>query len=230
MDISETSEQSQDSEKKETEILDNEKYEKSPTTYKNLSKTVTNSHPLMHSPDSDLPLNENFVKYEARVDNFKPGAHSSMLNLVTKVEMDAPLDLELELPNIESYSESLPDFPDSPTLMKKSLMYDMPLEISPTDHSDTENERSVYEAVLSPNLQNVSLTMNEKYGKFYIINIIETLAENNLYYFFDLKIFKYVSFQFNRSFLFCIKLKIMSSFSEIGWLKDAQKAAKQNKK
>lgn len=42
-------------------------------------------------------------------------------------------------------------------------MYDLPLEVG--DISDTENDKSVYEAHLSSNLQNVALTMNEKEGK-----------------------------------------------------------------
>lgn len=48
--------------------------------------------------------------------------------------------------------------------MKKSMLYDMPIEISQNDLSDTENEKSVYEAQLSPNLQNVSLKLNDKEG------------------------------------------------------------------
>lgn len=47
-------------------------------------------------------------------------------------------------------------------------MYDLPVEMVVHDiPSDTENEndKSVYEAHLSSNLQNVSLTMNEKEGK-----------------------------------------------------------------
>lgn len=188
MDISETSVESTKTIKNDS--LDNERPEKSPTTYKCLSKsTVTNSHPLMYSPDSDAQINENFVKYEPRIDNFNPEAHSSMLNLVAKVDIDAPSDLDLDLP-IESYNDELPEFPESPTLMKKSLMYDMPLEISPTELSDTENDRSIYEAVLSPNLQNVSLTMNEKQGNLNFLSQVsrshklrkikvDTSAQNN---------------------------------------------------
>lgn len=44
-------------------------------------------------------------------------------------------------------------------------MYDLPVEVTHDVHnSDNENEKSVYEAHLSSNLQNVSLTMNEKEG------------------------------------------------------------------
>lgn len=48
--------------------------------------------------------------------------------------------------------------------MKKSLLFDMPIEVSQADLSDTENDRSIYEAQLSPNLQNVSLKLNDKEG------------------------------------------------------------------
>lgn len=45
-------------------------------------------------------------------------------------------------------------------------MYDLPVEMVAHDiSSDNENDKSVYEAHLSSNLQNVSLTMNEKEGK-----------------------------------------------------------------
>lgn len=59
------------------------------------------------------------------------------------------------------------DFPDSPTALKKLMLYDFPIEIPANDvASDNENDKSIYEAHLSPNFQNVSLTMNEKEGKY----------------------------------------------------------------
>lgn len=168
MNITDLSEKSLSSEsnQKKNEIVDNGHNEKSPTTFKYLSKsTVTDSHPLMISPENESG-------------NFQPEAHSSTLNLVDRrVGMEAPTVLGLDMSNIDSYSEQLPDFPESPTAMKKSLLYDMPLEISPTaDHSDTENERSIYEAVLSPNLQNVSLTMHEKCGN---LNFLSQVKKSN---------------------------------------------------
>lgn len=193
MDISETSDQSNECETNQVvnnaaisnrEHLDNDHCSKtqSPTitTTKNMSKCiVTNSHPLMYSPDSETPYNKNFVN-ESHIDNFNPGAHSSALNLVSKsVEsnLEGSLDLDLDLPNIESYSVELPEFPESPSAMKKSLMYDMPIEVQGgTDQSDTENDRSIYEAVLSPNLQNVSLTMNEKHGN---LNFLAQVTKSN---------------------------------------------------
>lgn len=47
-------------------------------------------------------------------------------------------------------------------------MYDLPVEMVAHDipsDNENENDKSVYEAHLSSNLQNVSLTMNEKEGK-----------------------------------------------------------------
>lgn len=59
------------------------------------------------------------------------------------------------------------DFPDSPSALRKSMLYDLPVEIAPNDiTSDNENDKSVYEAHLSSNFQKVSLTMNEKEGMF----------------------------------------------------------------
>lgn len=136
-------------------------------TNKTVSKSiVTNSHPLMYSPDSDNGI-----------DNFNPAAHSS-LSKSCDSNLENSLELELDLPNIETYNEQLPAFPESPTAMKKSLMYEMPLEIQPGtgDLSDTENDKSIYEAILSPNLQNVSLTMNEKYGN---LNFLSQVKKSN---------------------------------------------------
>lgn len=56
------------------------------------------------------------------------------------------------------------EFPESPSVLKNSMMYDLPVEVTQTEFSDTENDKSVYEAHLSSNLQKVSLTMNEKEG------------------------------------------------------------------
>lgn len=64
------------------------------------------------------------------------------------------------------------DFPDSPTALKKLMLYDFPVEVSVNDvTSDNENDKSIYEAHLSPNFQNVSLTMNEKEGNWSVYNI-----------------------------------------------------------
>lgn len=63
--------------------------------------------------------------------------------------------------NIESFK----DFPESPSVLRKSSLFELPVEYAQHEISDTENEKSIYEAHLSSNLQNVSLTMNEKQGK-----------------------------------------------------------------
>lgn len=57
-------------------------------------------------------------------------------------------------------------------------MYDLPLEVNNTELSDTENDKSVYEAHLSSNLQNVCLTMNEKEGllQSYLIFVYTAVA------------------------------------------------------
>lgn len=55
------------------------------------------------------------------------------------------------------------DFPNTPTKLQKSML---PVEVTSTEvTSDNENDKSVYEAHLSSNLQKVSLKMNEKEGR-----------------------------------------------------------------
>lgn len=65
--------------------------------------------------------------------------------------------------------------PDSPTALKKLRLYEFPVEIPANDvTSDNENDKSIYEAHLSPNFQNVSLTMNEKEGTENVASAIST--------------------------------------------------------
>lgn len=64
------------------------------------------------------------------------------------------------------YFRTLVEFPESPSILKKSMMFELPVEVTHNEMSDTENDVSVYEAHLSSNLQNVALTMNEKEGKY----------------------------------------------------------------
>lgn len=54
-------------------------------------------------------------------------------------------------------------------------MFDLPVEVTQSEMSDTENDVSVYEAHLSSNFQNVALTMNEKEG----IKIFSFFLYNN---------------------------------------------------
>lgn len=44
-------------------------------------------------------------------------------------------------------------------------MFEMPVEAAQHEISDNENDKSIYEAHLSSNLENVCLTMNDKQGK-----------------------------------------------------------------
>lgn len=142
------------------EILDNKKF--SDSTTGTTSIEATNFHPLMISPRSpDYPdlipekpkSNKQHINFEM---HFNPQANSTELETESNEFLDRALPL--------NYSEQLPDIPDSPTAMKKLRLYDFPVEV-PDVTSDNENDKSVYEAHLSPNFQNVSLKMNEKEGK-----------------------------------------------------------------
>ncbi|XP_030764815.1 protein prune homolog 2 [Sitophilus oryzae] len=131
-----------------------------------LTENATNSHPLMNSPGSsmspDYPdLIPEQAKNKHKENRFHPEAHSTALE--TSTDLSDSFERQLNMPILE-YDEKLPDFPKSPSALKKLLMYDLPVEIAYDPTSDTENDKSVYEAHLSSNLQNVSLTMNEKEG------------------------------------------------------------------
>ncbi|KAJ8924442.1 hypothetical protein NQ315_007239 [Exocentrus adspersus] len=166
-----------------TEILDNRR----PNTTNSDSilanratstaKNATNSHPLMYSPTSPIsadfpdliPEKPKSRHYEKQT--FLPQAHSTALENSTESQQSLDNQFNIDLP-LDDYNEKLPvtnkglvDFPESPSALKKTLMYDLPVEAIPQDiPSDTENDKSVYEAHLSSNLQNVCLTMNEKEG------------------------------------------------------------------
>ncbi|CAG9766231.1 unnamed protein product [Ceutorhynchus assimilis] len=131
-----------------------------------LTENATNSHPLMYSPGSamspDFPdLIPQQAKNKYKEIKFNPQAHSTALENST--DSCDSFERQLNQPILE-YEEKLPDFPKSPSALKKLLMYDLPGETSHEPTSDTENDKSIYEAHLSSNLQNVSLTMNEKEG------------------------------------------------------------------
>ncbi|KAF7283952.1 uncharacterized protein LOC143201562 isoform X1 [Rhynchophorus ferrugineus] len=131
-----------------------------------LTENATNSHPLMNSPGSSMtPDYPDLIPEQAKTKHkeskFYPQAHSTALENST--EFCESFDRQLNLPILE-YDEKLPDFPKSPSALKKLLMYDLPVELAYDPSSDTENDKSIYEAHLSSNLQNVSLTMNEKEG------------------------------------------------------------------
>ncbi|XP_063905907.1 protein prune homolog 2 [Zophobas morio] len=154
------------------DVLDNTKYDTSMLPNKNVSSTqnATNSHPLMYSCTSPIspdypdlipekPKSKHSV-YEKHT--FKQDCHNSGFENISECG-NYEKQFHFELPAPEQYNE-LPDFPESPSALKKSLMYDLPLEVTNAELSDTENDKSVYEAHLSSNLQNVCLTMNEKEG------------------------------------------------------------------
>ncbi|RZC37064.1 prune -like 2 [Asbolus verrucosus] len=135
-------------------ILDNIKYgDATVASNKNVSSTqnATNSHPLMYAGTS--PISADFpdlipekpkskhTNYDKQ--SFIPQAHNTALENPSDYnafEKQFHFDLQVS----KEYSE-LP-------------------EVSHAELSDTENDKSVYEAHLSSNLQNVSLTMNEKEG------------------------------------------------------------------
>lgn len=155
----------------------------------NSTKTVrapqnaTNFHPLMLSPVSqDFP---DLIPETQRTKVFKPHSQSTPLS-ERGTETDVSLETKLNrvLSNY-SYGDQIPgivilaislnifnsytvfvDFAESPSVLKSALPFDLPVELSSTDLSDTENDRSVYEAHLNCNLQNVSLTLNQKEGIF----------------------------------------------------------------
>ncbi|KRT86779.1 CRAL-TRIO domain containing protein [Oryctes borbonicus] len=166
-----------------TERLDNESVDN--TQYENIiysknhsvTKNATNSHPLMYSPLSPIssgfpdlipekPKRAPYQYYEKH--SFKPEAHSSAINYAATESDGYQYAFEettnFDLPLLDEYTEKLPEFPASPSALKKALVYDMPLELCHAELSDTENEKSIYEAHLSSNLQNVSLIMTEKEG------------------------------------------------------------------
>ncbi|KAJ8963102.1 hypothetical protein NQ318_018567 [Aromia moschata] len=158
----------------EDEVLDNKIYHENIPTERNISltKNATNSHPLMHSPTSPIsPDYPDLIPEKPKMKhtnydkhNFHPQAHSTALENITESQESLENNFNIDLP-LDDYNEKLPDFPESPSALKKSLLYELPVEMAPHDiSSDNENDRSVYEAHLSSNLQNVSLTMNEKEG------------------------------------------------------------------
>ncbi|XP_044746195.1 protein prune homolog 2 [Coccinella septempunctata] len=126
-------------------------------------KYTTNSHPLMYSVSPDFP--------DLIPEKPKRGLlNSDQNNSFTPSSPNTTLEESVESQNSQTdiaylgYNADSPDFPDSPTAMKKLLQFELPVEVSYHDTSDNENEKSVYEAHLSENFQNVSLTMNEKEG------------------------------------------------------------------
>lgn len=113
-------------------------------------KNATNFHPLMSPITPDFPdLIPKQVKLHNAYEHFNPHAHSTVIGSQ----------------EIGNKADELTDFPSSPSVLKKSILTEIPVEITQGDvASDNENDKSIYEAHLSSNLQNVSLKLNEKEG------------------------------------------------------------------
>ncbi|KAK9696163.1 Bcl2-/adenovirus E1B nineteen kDa-interacting protein 2 [Popillia japonica] len=161
----------------DNESLDNKQYEEiSRSKNHSITKNATNSHPLMYSqspissdyPDliPEKPKRTSYQYYETQT--FKSETHTAPFNFPSTDPDGFQYTFEkasnFDLPLLDEYTEKLPEFPASPSALKKALVYEMPLELCHTELSDTENEKSIYEAHLSSNLQNVSLIMTEKEG------------------------------------------------------------------
>lgn len=188
----------------DNESLDNKQYEEiSRSKNHSITKNATNSHPLMYSqspissdyPDliPEKPKRTSYQYYETQT--FKSETHTAPFNFPSTDPDGFQYTFEkasnFDLPLLDEYTEKLPgkydtsyiqvcihiyllEFPASPSALKKALVYEMPLELCHTELSDTENEKSIYEAHLSSNLQNVSLIMTEKEGM--IINCVHTMS------------------------------------------------------
>ncbi|VEN60211.1 unnamed protein product [Callosobruchus maculatus] len=153
------------------QVLDNEvlsnKLNENNCTSKESTATMnaTNSHPLMKSPSP--PLSPDFPdlipeKPKTKYGNsFTPKAQSSYVENEMKPQESLDFDVDLEKYNAE-YNK-LSEFPRSPSLLRKVMPYD-PTEMLPDVSSDTENDKSAYEAHLGPNFQHASLTLNAKEG------------------------------------------------------------------
>ncbi|XP_048523476.1 protein prune homolog 2 isoform X2 [Dendroctonus ponderosae] len=131
-----------------------------------LTENATNSHPLMYSPSSNMSPDFPDVIPEQAKNKYKEAKfHPEVQTAAFDNSTDSCDSFERQLNLSPSeYDEKLPDFPKSPSALKKLLKYELPVETSYEPTSDTENEKSIYEAHLSSNLQNVSLTMTEKEG------------------------------------------------------------------
>ncbi|KAL1497482.1 hypothetical protein ABEB36_008440 [Hypothenemus hampei] len=127
------------------------------------TENATDSHPLMYSARSTRSLDfPDLIPEEAKnryIENkFSQDSHKDLHSPSCDL-----FEKQLNMP-ILNYEDKLPVFPDSPSALKKLLMFDLPNETGYDPTSDTENDKSVYEAHLSSNLENVSLTMTEKEG------------------------------------------------------------------
>lgn len=145
-------------------------------------QNATNFHPLMlPSVSQDFP---DLIPENQRSKIYRTDCHSTMAEAQLNTELEQTLEakLNMALSSYGCYDEKIQgselflnvkfiflmffylDFPESPSVLKDTLKFDMPIEVSADDLSDTENEKSAYEAHLNYNLQNVSLVLNQKEG------------------------------------------------------------------
>ncbi|KAF5274080.1 hypothetical protein FQR65_LT04478 [Abscondita terminalis] len=131
----------------------------SPANKNLFSQNATNSHPLMYSPTSS-PDYPDLIPQKAKCTNYcnhdydhcKGDSPKTMRNVEVIYDQGFERDYHL-YKQVEGVSPS-------PSLKG---MYSIDVRKEP-DVIDNDNDNSIYEAHLSSNLQQVSLTMNEKEG------------------------------------------------------------------
>lgn len=138
------------------------------TISKNIAaENATNSHPLMYSPPSlaspDFP---DLIPEKAKIKYLNPSTSLLPTNdLESSFSSNASLGSSLE---VISYHEAFTDaFHEPLDLVNIKIDGDRSNQI---DISDNENEKSDYEAHLSSNLQNISLTMNDTHGNLNFVH------------------------------------------------------------
>lgn len=166
------------------------------TTTALVQQNATNSHPLMYSPVSSISpvdlsdnnystilqpelklMNHNYHYPSHAASIFQPQAHSSLVDekgALGAADFDHnQLTNEIPPPQLPSEGKRLKYyyFRNNVCLLRVDSPSPPPPATQNFDNtSDTENDKSIYEARLSSDLQNVSLTMNEKEGQFIINN------------------------------------------------------------
>ncbi|XP_021928721.1 uncharacterized protein LOC110834157 isoform X2 [Zootermopsis nevadensis] len=126
------------------------------------SETVDNSALKYSEPDGLVPLDN----ASATVSPITVDATTTASS--TRDRLDSALSLEgidLELPTLDTYQEEYVDFPSSPKQLKECLEaygLAMPLEkdsgtAGRSEEEDEEEDTSIYQAVLSPDCQDVRL-------------------------------------------------------------------------
>lgn len=135
----------------------------SPLSDQSASETIGNHAPKDSSPDGLVSLDN----ASAAVSPSTTNTSTTTTANTTRDRLDSALSLEgfdLELPTLDTYQEEYVDFPSSPKQLKECLQAHgmaMPLErdsgTAGRSEEDDEEDTSIYEAVLSPNCQDVRL-------------------------------------------------------------------------